>query len=223
MGIRDKDYVPDDVEVLVNPELIFFFAEKNRKDLETSRVLVAKNKVDGSALYITLGDDLINFQFDAVPEKDSQRPVMSFEVTDDEDCVNTFWYMIENFIRGDEEDADEEDDGEEGGESKTFGEVASSLEQNEVAERADIIDSAFDDFLRAVMDEGDIYDVEDIFYSMLEDVLSIIASYGIYVYRPEIVNGRINRYPYNDTDEETEDDDTEESDDTPEPPEDMED
>lgn len=200
MDVRDKDYIPNDVEVIVNPELVYFFADKNRKDLEDSRVLIARNKTDGTSVYVTLDDDLINLRLEMFKgdAKDDDSPFAYFDVTDSDDCMLTLWRIIDDYLTLDNT-AEEKDESEEP--------PCADKVVNSVVERESELAIALEEFLTLAIDDAGDIEGDEAFYNLLDDVLATIAAYGYMVYRPTIIDGLLVNYPYNTDDEEAEDDD----------------
>ena len=186
---REERFVPDDVRVLVDPAQLFALANKNRKDLEDSRILVAERKTGDVGIYVTLCDDGIFLRLDVCDENGTLEcePVM-----DEDDCYVTFWRLLCDWLTDDEdyvygiphveEYTDEES------------------EELEIQEREQEVIDAFMDFLEVAADvRRDFFEDDDTeFFQMLDEVLTVIGSdHEFSVYRPMYYQGKLYEYPYN--------------------------
>ncbi len=201
--LRTLDYIPRNVIVLVNPELIYTFAVSNIKDLHDSRVLLAENTQDKVGIYITISDATNKFQLDVVdmePELSGKTVLSSWPIEDDSSCVDTFWELVYTTL-GDYEE-DESDHPPVSLEDKS-GEELDEI-QEKIEDRAYELEDAFRDFLEVATGISSLSPDNDDsdFADMLHDVLSCIAQdHGYSVYSPVIEDNMLIEYPYNSCEE----------------------
>lgn len=201
--MKTKDYVPDDVRIIVNPDLIYILAQKNRRDLYDGRVCVAESKNDSYCIYITLTDDLMSLQFDVM---DGDDLVHSYPIEDAEDCLTLFWSLVSDYLTEDTKYVNEQrpptdlkDQLDKDNNPLSDDEMDDLV--SEIMEREDALAWAFSDFLAVVLDcsPADLpFDSGDNeFMDLLDDVLEVIGSdHELDVYRPTIVDGTLSEYPY---------------------------
>ena len=182
-----------DAEIYVYPAELWSYITEHRDFVESHIVVIAEDFDTGIevALETDLSSRLMLSVMRDGKEEESKR------ITAKEDAMTTCRDYYARYFKPaqDTQDADEEDD---------------DYLQMEIDQREGILCSALEDFVDLAADQScDFTLSEDDMQMMLDDVLTIIADYGVPVYRPffiECEDGTTEfvEYPYN-TAEETAD------------------